>query len=128
MVAIHCVVKSCVRSKESKHSFPNPSKNLDLLNKWVMLCANKRLRVMTPQKIYTNCRVCSKHFNPKDFSRNKRLGRKAYPTLLLPDDDVSDDDVSDDELKTNKNLKNPKTYSKATIGEIIGLTLLAEAN
>ncbi|CAH0548844.1 unnamed protein product [Brassicogethes aeneus] len=86
MVAVYCAVNSCWGSKESKHSFPNPSKNLDLFNKWVKLCANKRLLEMTPQKIYTNCRVCAKHFTLKDFLRNNRLGRQAYPTLLLPDE------------------------------------------
>ncbi|CAH0550285.1 unnamed protein product [Brassicogethes aeneus] len=58
---------------------------MDLFNQWVKLCQNKRLFETTPEKVFKNCRVCSKHFAEKDFIANRRLNRQAYPTKLLPE-------------------------------------------
>ncbi|KAK5646350.1 hypothetical protein RI129_004929 [Pyrocoelia pectoralis] len=85
MVAIYCAVENCWKSTASKHVFPNPAKNMALFKKWVKLCGNERLYDMTPNKIFTNCRVCRNHFEDTDFLANNRLNRGAYPSKFLPE-------------------------------------------
>ncbi|KAL1489923.1 hypothetical protein ABEB36_013849 [Hypothenemus hampei] len=81
MVAIYCAVEGCWGSKESKHTFPNPSKNMELFNKWVEFCRNKRLLEMIPDKIFKNSRICRLHFEATDFLANNRLKRSACPKI-----------------------------------------------
>lgn len=80
-----CSVNGCYKSFHSKHTFPNPSNNRIMFNKWVSLCGNRRLVVeMIPEKVYKNCRVCSLHFMAKDFGPNNILKKGALPSLNLP--------------------------------------------
>lgn len=103
MVGIYCSVNYCWEpygGKAKKHRFPNPAKNLDLFNKWVLLCDNKRLREshMTPERIYKNCRICHKHFDENDFIANDILKNTALPHLNLPGSLKDEENVSISEL------------------------------
>ena len=85
MPAGPCSVYNCYKDGESKHRFPNPAKNKELFNKWVLLCGNKRLiSEMTPERIYDSCRVCSFHFLPEEIGLNRRLKKGVVPSLKLP--------------------------------------------
>lgn len=84
MVVIQCAVKDCDSSGSSKHRFPNPCKDPNRFNRWVLLCGNEKLLKIPKQKIYTNCRVCSNHFVGSNFSLNKTLFKNVVPSLKLP--------------------------------------------
>ncbi|KAL1516160.1 hypothetical protein ABEB36_000079 [Hypothenemus hampei] len=84
LVAIYCAVEGCWASKESKHTFPNPPKNMELFKKWLQFCNNERLLEVTPDKIFRNSRVCRLHFEATDFMANNHLKRPAYPKICGP--------------------------------------------
>uniref|UniRef100_A0A6P7FSP0 Uncharacterized protein LOC114333688 isoform X3 n=1 Tax=Diabrotica virgifera virgifera TaxID=50390 RepID=A0A6P7FSP0_DIAVI len=86
MPPISCCVKTCWKSPETKHRFPNPIKHKDLFDKWVSVIGNPELLEKTPEKVYVNSRVCAYHFAPGDFGRNNRLKWNVFPTVNLPDD------------------------------------------
>ncbi|KAF2887009.1 hypothetical protein ILUMI_19164, partial [Ignelater luminosus] len=84
MVGIYCAIEGCWGSKESKHRFPNPQKDMTLFNKWMTLCGNERLSEITPEKVYNNYRICKLHFTNEDFIANNKLNKQAYPSKNLP--------------------------------------------
>ncbi|XP_072398747.1 uncharacterized protein [Diabrotica undecimpunctata] len=89
MGPIRCCVKTCWKSPESKHRFPNPRKQKNLFDKWVSVIGNPELLEKTPEKIYANNRVCSYHFAQCDFTLNHKLKQNVFPTVNLPATDVN---------------------------------------
>lgn len=70
---------------DSRHRFPDPKKNLELFLLWKQKIGNNSLKDKTDDKIYSNYRVCSKHFCQEDFGPNKKLRTyTASPKFYLP--------------------------------------------
>lgn len=85
MPAKRCCVQSCYPGPGSlsHHRFPNPLKEEALFNKWVELIDNATVANTEPKRVYSNYRICGKHFDKKSFSTNNRLQKDALPQYYL---------------------------------------------
>lgn len=95
MVGVYCSVKNCSFKNGSKHRFPNPQKDLNRFDVWVSFCGNNELESTTQDKIYSNCRICSGHFLPKDFGRNNVLLKTAVPSIYEKTPTLDEDPAHD---------------------------------
>ena len=70
-----CSVPLCdTHRPDGFHMLP---KDIDQRNKWIEKCGLK--------KVNLSSRICSKHFNPSDYHKNKKLLKEgSIPSQLLP--------------------------------------------
>ncbi|CAH2098031.1 unnamed protein product [Euphydryas editha] len=64
------------------HRFPSQEKFPERFKTWVTLCGGK-LETSADYYNYNKKRVCDRHFEEKDYNRNKRLNALAVPSLYL---------------------------------------------
>ncbi|CAH2048547.1 unnamed protein product, partial [Iphiclides podalirius] len=81
-----CCVPGCVESGKSHkilHGFPNPDKERERFNSWVMSIGGDILG-LNNKYIHKYRRVCHGHFEGKYIFYSNRISRMAVPTLNLP--------------------------------------------
>lgn len=84
MPYVPCTVPNCVDRKSRRHRFPKPDKDKARFDDWIKLIANPKLFGMDPRRVYTNYRVCHKHFVSEDYSGNMYLKKTSRSSQNLP--------------------------------------------
>lgn len=84
MVYIKCCVSGCEDKTSSRHRFPNPKKDMDRLKLWLNVLQDETLSQVDPMKLYSDRRICRRHFCKDDYSvGSNRIHSNAVPTLHL---------------------------------------------
>ncbi|XP_072392967.1 uncharacterized protein [Diabrotica undecimpunctata] len=109
-----CCVPRCTDRTSSRFRFPNPKIEMGMFLEWLKVIKRNSLNNSTPDAVYNNFRVCSRHFKDEDKVKvgHRGVTRTAIPSLFLSlpgkpaplvNDDINDDHaVNEDDVHLDK--------------------------
>ena len=67
-----CCVKHCKTRGSLDTKFFNFPSSVDVCDKWIYACGNKKLKGLKPEELQKNVLVCENHFDDSDFVSSSR--------------------------------------------------------
>ncbi|KAG8234304.1 hypothetical protein J437_LFUL013044, partial [Ladona fulva] len=127
-----CSVRGCSQPLRPVHRFPHPITDFyQRFETWLTLLGRKELLKADKMKIYSNRRICSKHFSGDHFVLDKKrtLKKNAIPDINLPDpekDVTSSDETPSVELNDSDSITDAR--EKVQISTVSILSTLGSQN